>query len=621
MPDSVNWKKDEKYNQKCLSMQVKPCLLKTVLCIVVVFSAGNMCYSQSYWKKTYVKNGDDNLFAPFPLFDGNILLEGFTQSPGENANYKLWLLKIRPNGDTLWTKTYETIRSVYPATIFPTSDSGFLIAGSNGSRGGALLKIKANGDTLWTKVYNQIYEPQIAVLPDGNIIMGGADIPISIFDRYFVLLKIDPRGDILWTKNWSAGRLAQCRSISPLSDGSILFLGGVYGGSLAGAGFFSIRKIDADGEKIWEKSINPPLLPLLPTPDSSYFFWGSGNDLFKIDPDGEIVLDISVYLNYKNTFSAILPLPDGNWLIGGTAHGNKNICLMKFNSRGDSLWIKTFGRITQNTPNVIMVSTPDSNFLIGTSGTTTDSSGSGSHDIWLIKITPDGDTLWTTIFGGPDSLDLAGILPTSDGNFLLHGHGYSLSNGNISSWLVCLIDDQYAFKNTLFTFKIPTYSVDTLNFNYTPLYLPSGMTVSAGGTISWIPKTDSVYRDYVKFLVSKDSGRKDTLTFNVFVNSHNHRRVSAKPSSIRETAPTAFKINIKASNNWIRFFLPRSAVSLTIYDINGRLVYSKPVINACTPYIMLPTAWPGRGKIPTGKYLAKVAIGKNSVMKPFLLVH
>ena len=34
------------------------------------------------------------------------------------------------------------------------------------------------------------------------------------------------------------------------------------------------------------------------------------------------------------------------------------------------------------------------------------------------------------------------------------------------------------------------------------------MTVSMGGTISWTPKTDSVYMDHVEFLVDDDFGKK-----------------------------------------------------------------------------------------------------------------
>jgi hypothetical protein len=110
------------------------------------------------------------------------------------------------------------------------------------------------------------------------------------------------------------------------------------------------------------------------------------------------------------------------------------------------------------------------------------------------------------------------IFPTSDGNFILGTYNNFFWTPDVL--VICIIADQRAHKDSLFTYKIPTYGEDTLNFGYTPLKIPSGMTVSPGGSISWTPKTDSVYLEHVEFLVVNDSGRKDTLTFNIFVNNY-----------------------------------------------------------------------------------------------------
>jgi len=61
------------------------------------------------------------------------------------------------------------------------------------------------------------------------------------------------------------------------------------------------------------------------------------------------------------------------------------------------------------------------------------------------------------------------------------------------------------------------------------------MTVSPGGTISWTPATDSVYTEHVEYLVVNDDGRKDTLTFNMFVQFGLRAPPNAKPSPVKKS--------------------------------------------------------------------------------------
>ena len=177
------------------------------------------------------------------------------------------------------------------------------------------------------------------------------------------------------------------------------------------------------------------------------------------------------------------------------------------------------------------------------------------------------------------------------------------------------IDDRYAYKDSTFTFKIPV-SGDSLNHGYSPLKVPSGMTVSTGGTISWTPKTDSVYMDHVEFLVMDDIGNKDTLTFNIFVNSKNKPTATKPLSRPIQNKNQAFSI-MQTSSSQIIFTLPSGASNIDIYDIHGRCVQRLKPTSAQTVWNGLSAAG---SPVSSGRYFAKIKEGKTSRMGQFMIV-
>ena len=147
------------------------------------------------------------------------------------------------------------------------------------------------------------------------------------------------------------------------------------------------------------------------------------------------------------------------------------------------------------------------------------------------------------------------------------------------------------------------------------------MTVSTGGTISWTPKTDSAYQEHVEYLIADDTGKKDTLTFNLIVNNYKPAR-SIRPLHMGKNNSIPFKIITTFPSSRTIFSLSSSVASICMYDINGRLV--DRIIPRNSSY-GAHVAWPaingsGNGKIPTGKYFAKASDGKNCIIRPLLVV-
>jgi hypothetical protein len=527
---------------------------KAILIMVVVCIMASVCWGQSYWKRTYGGAEGVSASAITPTPDGNFIVAGGSGH----------LMKITPLGDTLWTKAYGGIARA----IAPTPDGNFIIAGntsffSAGSYDVFLLKITPQGDTLWTKAYGVTDDggsaEAITPTPDGNFIVAGWKYPHGDKDADVYLLKIKPNGDTLWTRTFGGSEWGRASAITSTPDGNFIVAGETY--SLGrGKDEVYLLKITEYGDTLWTKTY--------------------GNEY----------IDVSA--------QAITSTPDGNFIVAGTE-------ILKITSYGDTLWTKTYWGIYYATAYAI-TPTADGNFIV-VGGVESFINVSA----WLLKIKPNGDTLGMKIFEYSPGCYFYAITPTSDGNFIATGS----QNSNDSSFLRCIIDDRYARKDSLFTFKIPI-SGDSLSHGYAPLKVPSGMTVSPGGTISWTPKTDSVYMDHVEFLVSDDFGEKDTLTFNIFINS-SYNSTAMKPLSHPIANNNhAFSI-MQTSSSQIKFTLPSGASNIDIYDIHGRCVQRIKPVGA-------QAVWNGLGTtgspVSSGRYFAKIKEGKAIRMGQFTVV-
>ena len=540
--------------------------------MVIICSITSVCWGQSYWKRMYAGTGNNEATAITSTPDGNFIVTGSSSPFGSVNSHDIYLLKIKPNGDTLWTKTYGGNSDNVAYAITPTPDGNFIVAGRSSSFGAGnydvyLLKIKPDGDTLWTKTYggNDFEEADaITPTPDGNFIIAGRTYFFNAGSDDVYLLKINPNGDMLWTKTYGGTDWDDAYAITPTSDGNFIVAG--YTSSF-GAGDVYLLKIKSNGDTIWTKTYG-------------------GTD-------------------WDEAYT-ITPTPDGNFIVAGyTYSGNWDIYIVKIKPNGDTLWTKTYGGIGNDCAHII-TPTPDGNFIIAGG---TSSFGVGNDDVYILKIKPNGDTLWTKTYGGTGDDEAFSIAQTSDGNFIVAGN----SGGGV--FLLSIINDRYAYKNSLFTFKIPV-SGDSLNHGYAPLKVPAGMTVSLGGTISWTPATDSVYMDHVEFLVFDDFGNKDTLTFNIFVNSSYHPTAIKPVSRFITNKSQAFGIS-QTSSSKIKFNVPSGALSLDIYDIRGRQV--QHIVPSGTIALWNKTNASGT-PVPAGKYVAKMVTGKSSRVQEFMVV-
>ena len=136
-----------------------------------------------------------------------------------------------------------------------------------------------------------------------------------------------------------------------------------------------------------------------------------------------------------------LPTSDGNFLISVRSYsfgsGGADMWIFKIDPYGEVIFSKLFGTPADDWSGSI-VETADNGFIVA--GFTT-GLGAGSRDGWILRLNSIGDTLWTKTYGGEQSDSFYGVAITGDEGFLFAGRTESFGNGSTDVWIIKT--DQY----------------------------------------------------------------------------------------------------------------------------------------------------------------------------------
>lgn len=134
--------------------------------------------------------------------------------------------------------------------------------------------------------------------------------------------------------------------------------------------------------------------------------------------------------------STCLQTSDGGYIVTGSTDsyglGGWDIYVIRTNEYGETLWTKTYGGSSYDVSTDI-IATDDGNYAICG---ITDSYGYGNHDVYLIKIDQNGDTLWAKTYGGTGSDAGYSIVQTLDNGIVISGNTGSFSPVTSSIYLI-----------------------------------------------------------------------------------------------------------------------------------------------------------------------------------------
>jgi len=345
------------------------------------------------FEKTFGGVGYDGGYSVKQTLDGGYIIGGLTWSSGSGTR-DAYLIKTDANGNALWTKSFAPDKKAMFWSVIQTLDGNYICAGSLTDIGGPnrawLVKVDPNGNQLWSKTYGGSWAISVQQTADGGYILAGAG-GIGIY-----LAKTDADGNMIWQNSYDAARYEDGRFVQQTSDGGYIATGVAYGG-----GSVVLLKTDPSGNQDWLKFSRTgggEFVCQLPTgeyitsswTDSKY--WGplghGGLDfnLSKYNSSGDYIWNKAYGGASDDELEAAVRTSDGGYILTGRtrsfgASGN-DIYVVKTDENGDLLWEKTFGG-AGNDYAFGIAQTSDGGYIITGSSS---SFGEPHEDLYVLKI-------------------------------------------------------------------------------------------------------------------------------------------------------------------------------------------------------------------------------------------
>ena len=125
---------------------------------------------------------------------------------------------------------------------------------------------------------------------------------------------------------------------------------------------------------------------------------------------------------------------DGGVIAAGkfsVAVGDYDLYLIRLDPNGDSLWTRRFGAVGADDDGQMIIELADSNFLAVGNGR-----NAGTTDLFMVKLDTLGNQLWTKHYGGSGSEYAYGVVELADGGFMITGSTTTLTQGGSDLWLL-----------------------------------------------------------------------------------------------------------------------------------------------------------------------------------------
>jgi hypothetical protein len=385
--------------------------------IVLLFSFLCANCQYIYFNKRYDINNQADVSRGIIEVDGGYIIAGGTDPT------VVFSMFIDTLGNKKWSKTYQIPNWPwsyfgFAGSLINTKNNKIAICGgvvdNNDVDNSLLFLINDQGDTIWTKTYNtnnlDNTGRQCKQTTDGGFVICG-DIAISgpsnVSD--FLLIKTDSNGVIQWWKNYGDNKIEGAYNVIQTPDKDYL-LGGIHYYN-SGGNFHpdpKIVKTDSMGNFKWDKLMggiyddNAAMVCM--AKDSNYIvafteaeYEISGYpyrriEVNKLDTAGNVIWSKKYGPTYyNNNLTQIKLMADGGFLVCGFSdHPQFTFYqvgwMLRLNAEGDSIWYREYANSVQNNFfNELhdFYITKDSG-IVATGPLYPNSTG-GTQDIWVIK--------------------------------------------------------------------------------------------------------------------------------------------------------------------------------------------------------------------------------------------
>jgi hypothetical protein len=375
--------------------------------------------------------------------DGAIYIAGYVKGPGMFPNTEpprgadAYVARLSGDGKLEWARVFGGALDDTADTATVDHEGNVIVAGSfaetlsvgegslasAGADDGFIAKFAPDGRRLWVKrIGGRDVDAfhHVAVDRSGNIFatgvfgqtadIGGQEHETRGLDDIF-LLKLGPDGSRLWSKTYGYIGRDYGRAIAVDTEGNVLFLCEFSnkidfgGGEIESNGNrdIALAKLTPNGDQIWAKQF--------------------GNDMdelavgMAVDPAGNI---------------AVTGAFDDAVSFGGdklTSIGSADIFVARYDTNGNHLWSRRYGEKDEDIGSAIATDSFGNVYATGWFWREVNFTGgavksAGKRDLYLLKLSPKGEHLWSKRFGAKESDYAKGVALDHAGNPVLVGAFY-----------------------------------------------------------------------------------------------------------------------------------------------------------------------------------------------------
>jgi len=311
------------------------------------------------WEKTYGGGSRDRAYSIQQAADKGYFVAAQTSSFSAGG-YDYYIIKLDERGTKSWEKTFGGESTEIPRCIRRTSDGGCIVAGRTSSISPGycdfyIIKLDQNGNKSWEKVYggDSWDDPwSIQQTTDGGYIVAGFTESIGSGGYDVYIIKLDANGERIWEKTFGGVLDDSANSIQQTEDGGYIVAGFTESIGAGGRDVY-ILKLDANGDRAWEKSFGGTLddeaFSIHQNKDGSYTFAGyvgsaGATDVYlaRLDTNGNIKWERTYGGTGEDRAYEVQQTIDGGFIVAGYTHPDDavaeyddNIYVLKLNKTGE----------------------------------------------------------------------------------------------------------------------------------------------------------------------------------------------------------------------------------------------------------------------------------------------
>lgn len=427
---------------------------KIILLLCVVLSSCHKSDDITYtatFNRVYGGSNGDYANSLIKSTDGGYVITGWTSSyngdfPGDHGDLNGWILKLNKNGDKEWLKVHGGAQNDLALSVIPSpSGGGYVMAGYTNSH-----------DTAMAYRFEDAW-----------------------------VVKLDKTGDTVWQRKLGGSGVDIANAVTAATDGSYVMAGRTISsdGDVSGhngADDVWIVKLDGNGNILWEKTFGGSLVEvansIVSTSDGGFIVAGytnsnngdvSGNHgsglnqvdawIIKLDKNGNKQWQKCLGGSRQDYGASIIASADGGYVMAGYTlsndgdvsgnHGDYDVWVVKLSGNGQLLWQKALGGSWEDIGS--SVTAVQDGYVIAARTTSNDGDVIGNHgtqDAWIIKVDATGNLVWQKTYGGTKGDGGRSIITTTVGNYVVAGYTSS-NDGDVSgnhgyedAWIFTLSD-------------------------------------------------------------------------------------------------------------------------------------------------------------------------------------